>query len=102
VASVFREGLAQLRFRLCGQIAGDQMSIHVFESALDLTDDGVVVSKNNADVPGVTFCFTSSMNSSLIPMSMIDVLQAPSAAPTAAPRSGTRKINPRNMPRRRR
>lgn len=52
------------------------------------------VSKNNADVPGVTFCFTSSMNSSLIPMSMIDVLQAPSAAPTAAPRSGTRKINP--------
>ena len=25
------------------------------------------VSGNNAEVPGVTFCFTSSMNSSLIP-----------------------------------
>jgi hypothetical protein len=51
------------------------------------------VSKNNADVPGVTFCFTSSMNLSLIPMSMIEVLQAPSAA-----KGGAEKRHEKDQP----
>jgi hypothetical protein len=63
VASVFREGLAQLRFLLCGQIAGDEMSIHVFESALDLEvtpGTSALFLLTDHTVVG----FTSSMNSS--------------------------------------
>lgn len=56
------------------------------------------VSRNSAEVPGVTFFFHVIDDSSLIPMSIIEVLSAPIAAPIAAPRNGTRKRNPRNIP----
>jgi len=41
-ASLFREGLAQFRFLLCRQVAGDEVGIHVLEGVFNPIDDGVV------------------------------------------------------------
>src|SRR5579859_2438902 len=56
------------------------------------------LSRNSAEVPGVTFSRTSLMNESLIPTSAIEPISAPVAAPIARPRIGMKKIRPKSSP----
>ena len=56
------------------------------------------LSRNSAEVPGVTLSLTVLMNESLIPTSPSEPSSAPVAAPMARPRIGMKKIRPNSRP----
>src|SRR3984957_746657 len=56
------------------------------------------LSRNRAEVPGVTLSLTVLMNESLIPTSPSEPSSAPVAAPMARPRIGMKKIRPNSRP----
>ena len=56
------------------------------------------LSRNSAEVPGVTWSRTDLMNESLMPTSASEPNSAPEAAPIARPRIGMKKIRPNSRP----
>ena len=48
MASFLREGIARFRFLLCRQVAGYEMSIHVFKALSTLSTTVSSVSRSNA------------------------------------------------------
>ncbi len=69
-----------------------------WNASLTLSITASELSRNRAEVPGVTDCLTRSMNLSSIPTSVSEPASPPAAAPMASPSSGTKNSRPNSRP----